>query len=60
MKGGNVTGSYCGGGGGDGYWTERCEIWGSGLFVRVLKFDSPLPEDHRVNTFSTADSLHHH
>ena len=31
---------------------ERYEIWGSGLFVRVLKFDSPLPEDHRVNTLS--------
>jgi hypothetical protein len=38
----------------------QCEIWGSGLFVRVLKFDSPLPEDHRVNTLSTADSLRHH
>ena len=25
-----------------------------------LKFDSPLPEDHRVNTLSTANSLRHH
>jgi hypothetical protein len=24
-----------------------------------LKFDSPLPEDHRVNILSTADSLRH-
>jgi hypothetical protein len=40
--------------------TERCEIWGRGPFVCVLKFDSPLPEDHRVNTLSTADSLRHH
>jgi hypothetical protein len=33
---------------------------GPRTFVRVLKFDSPLPEDHRVNTLSTADSLRHH
>jgi hypothetical protein len=39
---------------------ERCEIWDRGHFVCVLKFDSPLPEDHRVNTLSTADSLRHH
>jgi hypothetical protein len=26
----------------------------------VLKIDSPLPEDHRPNTLSTADSLRHH
>ena len=44
----------------EGCETERCEIWGNGLFVCVLKFDSPLPEDHRVNTLSTADSLRHH
>ena len=31
-----------------------------GHFVCVLKFDSPLPEDHRVNILSTADSLCHH
>jgi hypothetical protein len=30
----------------------RCEL--------VCPFDSPLPEDHRVNTLSTADSLRHH
>jgi hypothetical protein len=35
--------------------TERCEIWGRGPSVCVLKFDSPLLEDHRVNTLSTAD-----
>ena len=40
--------------------TERCEIWGRGPFVSVLKFDSPLPEAHQVNTLSTADSLRHH
>ena len=41
--------------------TEKCEIWGRGPFVCVcLKLDSPLPEDHRVNTLSTADSLRHH
>jgi len=28
-----------------------------GHFVCVLKFDSPLLEDHRVNILSTADSL---
>jgi len=33
-------------------WTLR--------LILVLKFDSPLPEDHRVNTLSTADSLRHH
>ena len=37
--------------------TERCEIWGRWPFVCVLKFDSPLPEDHRVNILSTADTL---
>jgi hypothetical protein len=26
----------------------------------VLKFDSPLPEDHRANILSTADSPRHH
>ncbi len=31
-----------------------------GYFDCVLKFDSPLPEDHRVNILSTADSLRHH
>ena len=41
-------------------WTKRCEIWDRGHFVCVLKFDSPLPEDHRVNILSTTDSLHHH
>ena len=30
--------------------TERCEIWGYGQFVCVLKFDSPVPEDHRTQT----------
>ena len=30
------------------------------FFVCVLKFDSPLPEDHRLNILSTADSLRHH
>jgi hypothetical protein len=30
----------------------RCEL--------VCPFDSPLPEDHRVNTLSTTDSLRHH
>jgi hypothetical protein len=25
-------------------------------FACVLKFDSPLPEDHRVNILSTADA----
>ena len=39
--------------------TERCEIWGCGPFVCVLKFDSPIPEDHRVNILSTADSPRH-
>ena len=35
---------------------------GLGLCVWVPKFDFPLPEhkDHRVNTLSTADTLHHH
>jgi hypothetical protein len=37
-----------------------CEIWGRGHFVCVLKFDSHLPEDHRFNTLSKADSLRHH
>ena len=32
---------------------------GPRTFVRVLKFDSPLPEDHRVNILSTADSLYY-
>jgi hypothetical protein len=30
------------------------------LGLCVLKFDSPLPEDHRVNILSTADSPRHH
>ena len=30
---------------------------GPWTFCCVLKFDSPLPEDHRVNILSTADSL---
>jgi hypothetical protein len=35
---------------------------GPRTFVCVLKFDSPLPEDHRVNILSTVavDSLRHH
>ena len=44
------------------YTTGIRGIWvrNLGHFVCVLKFDSPLPEDHRVNILSTADSLHHH
>jgi hypothetical protein len=30
------------------------------LGLCVLKFDSPLPEDHRANILSTADSPRHH
>jgi hypothetical protein len=39
---------------------ETCDIWGYDRFVCVLKFDSPLPKDNRVNILSTADSLRHH
>jgi hypothetical protein len=35
---------------------ERCEFLDYGESICVLKFDSPLPENHRANILSTADS----
>jgi hypothetical protein len=41
------------------FWRKGAKL-GPRHFVCVLKFDPPLPETHRVNILSTADSLYHH